>query len=178
MTEKLNENITRDQKKDYINKKNRYIINYYRCKGVGCFLDHRKTSMLYSSKPTPQPIKECWECLNLEPKYYNNYCNICLFLKKYNLDKTKVEELLRVFNKKGNSLKYTNNDKEFIKNIATYKILRDQEKEEIEKERTKCVNIFQNKNYINLENLLTNTKKFYDIELSKLKNRVTELENR
>ena len=168
-------NLSSDSK--YNNKKNRYINSYYTCFGVGCNHDWRHLPNLFQKRPSPQPIKEGWKHLNLEPKYYQNRCIMCSFLNKLYKDKNSIKELLRIYQKKGDNFKYTNEDQRFIKNIDSYNKLLDYEKKQVENLIDDTRETHNNSLAIELEDKFNKMKSYYDKEILLLKKRIKALED-
>ena len=168
-------NLSSDSK--YNNKKNRYINSYYTCFGVGCNHDWRRLPNLFHKKPSPQPIKESWKHLNLEPKYYQNKCIMCSFLHKLYQDKNSIKELLRIYNKKGANFNYSNEDQKFIKNINSYNKLFDYEKKEVEKLIDNNRETHNNSLALELQEKFDKMRSYYDKEILLLKKRIQILED-
>jgi len=164
-------------KSNYEAKKNRYINNYYKCYGAGCNLDWRTTPNLFSKRATPFCVKECWKCLNLEPKYYNNRCRLCSFLSSVYKDKNSIREVLRVYKKKGKSFKFTTEDQLFIDKLDVYNKYLDYEEKELTNLLTETRNQHNNSLAIELENKFNKMKSYYDKEILELKKRISVLES-
>jgi hypothetical protein len=161
-------------------KKNRYINEYYRCRGCGCNHDFRKLPNLFIPKSKPQTIKSCWLHLSLEPKYYNNYCKICDFLKSYNLNKNTVNDLIDTCRRsKDNKLdKFLTHEQEFLKNHSKYKELLTLEKKEIdnlrnEVKKTCVVDVLEQ-----IDRKFKKMENYYQNEIDILKKRIEKLENK
>jgi len=170
------DNISEDP--SYDKKKSRYIKNYYTCFGAGCCIDWRINPDLFGKRPTPHPIKKCWDNLDLEPKYYKNKCQLCSFLGKHYLDKSSVKNLLSIYKDKGDSFNYTENDRKFIKSINIYNKLVNWENHHTNKTIASNKSNFQNQELAKLEAKFQKMQGYFLQEISRLKKRIQKLEKR
>jgi len=160
-------------------KKQRYKNQYYCCYGVGCNHDYRYLPNLFEKTTKPQPIKESFKDLNLEPKFYNNTCKLCTFLKKASMDKNKAKELITQYKRTKQTDTFLKHEVIFLKShYPTYQELIDIERQEITKLIQTNRNIEKNSNVSKLEETLAKFKEHYDNELVRLKKRIFQLEKR
>ena len=158
-------------------KKTRYKNQYYKCFGIGCNHDWRYLPNLFIKKPIPQPIKEIWKDLNLEPKFYYNNCMVCSFLKDNELDRTRVKELISHYKRNKSTDKFLKYETDFLKkNYTKYQQLIENENNEIAKLIQSTRKIDNENEIVKLETQIHKIKEYYDLEIEKLKKRITKLE--